>query len=318
MLKTSGKRLNNSSIKNILVISLSNIGDVVASCPVIDVLCRDFPSARVSVVAGPKTVTLLEGNPKLEVIAYDKHMPWIQQIGWFLKLRRQHFDMVVDLRNTILPLVLNTRTRTAWQWVPSREHMSRKHLDRLATVHSFSDTIAPRVSLVPTPIGPDILPKGKFVVISPGAADSAKRWPAERFAGVADFIAARGFAVVFTGGVQDIDLIEGIRRGMKNPSLSLAGTLDLRQTAFVVNQAAFAVVHDSGLMHIAGYLGIPVIALYGPTDHTKSGPMDPRSVVIRRNGTCPRCLNPQNDVPHQCMAAITVEDVVHVIKQKFC
>jgi heptosyltransferase-2 len=311
-----GELLAPSLVKNILVFSHSNIGDVVASCPVIDVLCRDFPSARVNVIVGPKAVTLLEGNPRLRVIVYDKHMPWPDQCRWFLKLRRERFDLIVDLRNTILPFVLNARVRTPLQ-MPSREHMSRKHLDRLRTVHHFSDENVPRTAIVPKPLAGDVLPKGKFVVIAPSAADSAKRWTADGFVEVADFIAAKGMAVVFTGGALETELIEGMRRRMKNPSLSLAGRLDLRELAFVLGQALFAVAHDSGAMHIACYFGVPVIALFGPTDDTKSGPQDPRSVVIRRNGSCPRCLNPHSRVPHQCMAAIQAQDVIDVIQNKF-
>src|SRR3989338_394132 len=312
----SGKPLEPSSVKNILVFSHSNIGDVVASCPVLDVLCRDFPSARVNVIVGPKAVTLLEGNGRLRVTVYDKHMPWPDQCRWFLKLRRERFDLIVDLRHTILPFVLNARARTPLQ-MPSREHMNRKHLDRLRTVHRFSDENVPRTAIVPKPLAHDVLPKGKFAVIAPSAADSAKRWTADGFVEVADFIAAKGMAVVFTGGAAETELIEGMRRRMKNPSLSLVGQLDLRELAFVLSKAAFVVAHDSGAMHIACYFGVPVIALFGPTDHTKSGPRDPKSVVIRRNGSCPRCLNPRSRAPHQCMAAIQAQDVIDVIQNKF-
>jgi len=201
--------------------------------------------------------------------------------------------------------------------MPSREHMNRKHLDRLRTVHHFSDENVPRLAIVPKPLANDVLPKGRFVVIAASAADSAKRWTADGFVEVADFIAAKDVAVVFTGGAAETEFIEGMRRRMKKPSLSLAGRLDLRELAFVLGKAAFAVVHDSGAMHIACYLGVPVVALFGPTDHTKSGPQDPRSVVIRRNGSCPRCLNPRSHVPHQCMAAIQAQDVIDVIQNKF-
>ncbi|HLD88424.1 MAG TPA: glycosyltransferase family 9 protein, partial [Candidatus Omnitrophota bacterium] len=197
----------------------------------------------------------------------------------------------------------------------------------------FSDENIPRLAIVPKPLARDVLPKGKFVVIAPSAADSAKRWTADGFVEVADFIAAKGMAVVFTGGAAETGLIEGMRRRMKNPpagplrprseaseagpSLSLVGQLDLRELAFVLSKAAFVVAHDSGAMHIACYFGVPVIALFGPTDHTKSGPRDPKSVVIRRNGSCPRCLNPRSRAPHQCMAAIQAQDVIDVIQNKF-
>src|SRR5438128_14496 len=127
----SGKPLDHSLIKNILVISLSNIGDVILTCPAIDILCRDFPSAQVTVVIGPKAATLLEGNARLRVVVYDKHMPWAGQWHWFNTMRRECFDLVVDLRNTLLPFFLNTRVRTRPQGQSFKGHMRQKHLDRL-------------------------------------------------------------------------------------------------------------------------------------------------------------------------------------------
>src|SRR3989338_1967758 len=157
----SGKPLEPSSVKNILVFSHSNIGDVVASCPVLDVLCRDFPSARVNVIVGPKAVTLLEGNGRLRVTVYDKHMPWPDQCRWFLALRRERFDLIVDLRHTILPFVLNARARTPLQ-LPSPEHMSQKLLARFPPVHFFSKKKSPAPGHCAQAIGPRCLAQGKI------------------------------------------------------------------------------------------------------------------------------------------------------------
>ena len=313
-----GKPLNPSSVKDILVISLSNIGDVVLICPVIDVLLRDFTSASVHVIVGPKASSLLEGHPRLHVIVYDKHMPWPDQCRWFLGLRRERFDLIVDLRNTVLPFLLNARARTWPQIMPIQGHLRQKHLDRLRSVHPFSDENAPPKAIVPQPVSDGVTPAGQFAVIASSAADSAKRWTVEGFAQAADFIAGKGMAVVFTGGDGDRQRIDDIRRRMKNPSLSLAGQLNLRELAFVLGKARFAVVHDSGAMHIAGYVHTPVIALFGPTDEKESGPQDPRSAVVRRNAHCPRCLDPgARRVAHQCMAAIQAQDVIDAIQTKF-
>ena len=314
-----GKPLDPNSVKNILVISLTNIGDVVLTCPVADILLRDFPSARVTVITGPNAAALLEGNARLRVVTYNKHMGLLDQVRWFLGLRRTRFDLIVDLRNTALPFLISARGRTWPQIMSIKGHLRQKHLERLRTVHHFSNDHALCAAIVPKPLADGVLPAGPFVLIAPTAADSAKRWTEDGFAKVADFIASKELAVVFTGGAQDRQTIDNIHRHMKNPSISLAGQLDLRELAFALSKAAFAIVHDSGAMHIAGYFHVPVIALYGPTDDKQSGPLDHRSVVIRRNDHCPRCLNPQaRGVPHQCMAAIQAQDVIDVIQNKFC
>ena len=68
------KKLDKSSVKKILVISLSNIGDVILTFPVIDILKEELPAAQLSVVVGPKAVSLFDDNPYIkEVIIFDKH-----------------------------------------------------------------------------------------------------------------------------------------------------------------------------------------------------------------------------------------------------
>ena len=67
------KLYKNSSVKNILVITLSNIGDAVLTAPVVDILLRDFPSAQLSLVLGAKTASLFEGNPRISRLhVFDK------------------------------------------------------------------------------------------------------------------------------------------------------------------------------------------------------------------------------------------------------
>src|SRR5260370_30076194 len=101
-----------SAPKRILVVSMTNIGDVVLTCPVIDILCRDFPLARMDVVVGPKAVSLFEGNPYLRVKMFDKRAPLRQKFTWFSNLRMERYDCVVDLRRTMLPILLVPRYAT--------------------------------------------------------------------------------------------------------------------------------------------------------------------------------------------------------------
>src|ERR1700690_3035462 len=95
-----------SDPKRILVVSQTNIGDVVLTCPVIDILRRDFPKAKIDVVTGPKAVSLFEGNAGLRVKVFDKQAPLRQKIAWFIGLIRERYDCVVDLRRTALALFL--------------------------------------------------------------------------------------------------------------------------------------------------------------------------------------------------------------------
>src|SRR5476651_1210787 len=99
-------------LKRILVFSLTNIGDVVLTCPVIDILRRDFPQAKIDLVIGPKAVSLFADNPDLGIKVFDKQVSLRKKCAWFLDLYQQHYDVVVDLRHTALALFLMPRFAT--------------------------------------------------------------------------------------------------------------------------------------------------------------------------------------------------------------
>jgi len=294
-----GKLYKNSSVKGILVVSLSNIGDVVLTCTVIDILLRDFPSADVSVIVGPKAQTLFAGHPRIKTIIYDKQRSWWGQVRWFLSLRKNTFDVIVDMRQSGLALFLPCRWHTPLMPKPSDGHRGLKHFDRLKSIYPQIALPCERLAILPKPVEAMWRSPG-YVVIAPGAADSAKRWHPAGFIALADVLGAQGHRIVFVGDGSDAATVETIRKGMKNPSISLAGKTDLRELAFVLQQAKFAITHDSGTMHLACYFDVPVVALWGPTDVNKYGPWSSKSAVVRGQGS---------------VSSITAEDVLGGIAQ---
>ena len=133
------KLLKKSGPKRILVVSQTNIGDVVLTCPVIDILRRDFPQAKMDVVTGPKAVSLFADNPDLRIKVFDKQAPLRQKFAWFLDLYQAHYDCVVDLRRTMLPFFLSAEVCHAGRifWNALRGHKKDMHLNRLRQVYDF-------------------------------------------------------------------------------------------------------------------------------------------------------------------------------------
>lgn len=307
------KLSKNSPVKRILVFSLSNIGDVVLACPVLDVLLRDFPQAELTLMLGAKTESLFAGNGRIKTIIYHKRLPLKEQLGQLLMLRRQQFDVIVDLRQTALGLFLGCPWQTPIIPRAFGGHLRAKHLERLKDI--YPEFLEPKecTAIIPRFVS-GLEHLSTYVAIVPGAADSAKRWTPSGFAELADILAKRGKNIVFTGGVEETQLIANIQSQMSSPSTSMVGKADLCQLAFILKNAELAITHDSGAMHIASYFGVPVVALYGPTDPYFSGPWSKGSGYVHRNQDCPRCQNPKAvKVLHECMSAITVGDVIDAI-----
>ncbi len=319
--------LKKSRPKRILVVSQTNIGDVVLTCPVIDILRRDFPQAKMDVVTGPKAVSLFEDNPNFGVKVFNKQAPLREKFAWFLDLCRGRYDCVVDLRRTALALFLMPRYATPIMTssIPGidKVHKKQMHLNRLRQVYDFDAFSEKQYAVLTTKddeqffegaVAPAL--KGQsFIVIAPGAADSAKRWHPQGFAAVADHLSAVQ-RIVFVGDAKDAQIIEDIQGRMKSPSLSLAGKINLRQLAFVLKKCAWALTHDSGVMHLACYFNVPVLVLWGPTNINIYAPWSQKSTVVRHNEQCVRCQNPESKALHNCMSFIQVEDVINAA-QKF-
>lgn len=292
-----GNLSKNIPVDRILVVSLSNIGDVILTCPVIDICLQDFPKAKLSVIVGPKAQSLFVNHPRITTIVYDKHMPWLAQLKWFWALRRQFFTVIIDLRHTALGFCLPSLYYSWPLAKPVAGHMRGKHLAQLAMVYPNAQPVEERQAILPKPVA---ALKGleRIVTISPGAADSAKRWGPQGFVRVADHLARQGYTVVFAGDRQDAAIVDAIRKQMKEHSLSLAGQLDLRELAFLLRQSVFALTHDSAPMHLAGYFDVPVVALWGPTDKVKYGPWSTKHVIVHRG---------------RDMSLISPEDVIDAI-----
>lgn len=315
-----------SSVKRILVVSMTNIGDAVLSCPVIDILRQDFPQAKIDVVVGEKAASLFADNPHVAIKVFDKQSPLRDKYAWFLDLYRARYDVVVDLRHTMLGWLLRPRYATpVFRNGDVGTHKKDVHLNRLRQVYDHGTYASLRYAIVTTKederffereVYP-LLQGQKFVVIAPGAADTAKRWHPQGFAAVADHLSGT-YKIVFVGDAQDAVLIKDIQKMMKTSAISLAGKINLRQLALILKKSSLGICHDSGVMHLACYFDVPVLVLWGPTDAGKYAPWGgKKSVMIRRNEKCARCRDPKSNTAHNCMSFIEVEDVLNAIKQNF-
>lgn len=322
------KLSQDSNVNNILVISLTNIGDILAICPAMDILMDDFPAAKLSVIVGPKGRSLFEENPNIDrVYVYDKHASIKEKIEWIGVLRRQSFDAVIDFRNSLIPFLVHSSTRTPPEFFkPKGMHLVEKHLWRLKSIYSFQNRSTARRAIVNLPKDREyvdsllkgyIKPREEFLLVAPVAADSAKTWHPEGFAKVCDaLISQYGIKVVMVGGSENEEVINRIQSQMKYPFLALAGRTNLVQVAELVNRSMFSIVHDSGIMHLASYFNRQTLALFGFTDPNLSGPWSENSGYIWKNKSCPRCQFPKSQVRHQCMGQITPDDVLSCIKIK--
>jgi ADP-heptose:LPS heptosyltransferase len=157
-----------------------------------------------------------------------------------------------------------------------------------------------------------------YAVLVPGASNgAAKRWPPGSWSQLGDLLRRElGLDVVLSGSASEQALTAEVARGMNEPCANTAGRTDLEELAALMDGATVVVAGDTGPLHLAAALGVPVVGIYGPTDPDNSGPRSEHAVVVRRGLSCSPCYDlrtpadcklPDRSMP--CMWEITPDRV---------
>lgn len=163
-----------------------------------------------------------------------------------------------------------------------------------------------------------------LVGISPSAAyGSAKEWPPERFSElISRFLQEKSpgtVEILLFGSAKEREKIAKIIDGEDSIRIhNLAGQLSLRQAIVAISFCRLFISNDSGLMHIASGLNLPLIALFGPTQPHKTGPLNKNARVLYHPVACAPCLYrdcPLNQENHACMKSINADEVLDAIRQ---
>jgi len=151
----------------------------------------------------------------------------------------------------------------------------------------------------------------RYAVIVPGARWETKRWFPERFGQLSSMIQVKSIIV---GGESDADIASIVVRNSDGNAISVAGKTTLKELIEIIRNARFVVSNDSGPMHIAAALGVPVFAIFGPTNPVRTGPYGRSHVIIRKGLGCSPCYR-KNCRTVQCMEMISVREAADTIRR---
>jgi 3-deoxy-D-manno-octulosonic-acid transferase/heptosyltransferase-1 len=156
-----------------------------------------------------------------------------------------------------------------------------------------------------------------LVVIHPIAKWATKQWAYGNFARLADGLAQRGASVVFTGSPEDRKPLREIFRSIKTPQkvLSLVGQTSLKELAGVFSLSDLVFTTDTGPMHLAAAVKVPLIALFGPTAPWRTGPYGNGHLILRKSLACSPCFQKKCSTI-ECMNSLSVEEVLEAAEEK--
>lgn len=314
-------------VKRISVITLSNIGDVMLTLPVIGALRGNFKNASIDIVVGPRAKEIFETDPRIEKIyVYDKATSLMKKLKLILRLRRNRYDLAVDLRNSLLGFLIGPRfsTKPFLKSPPDEIHKMDLHLLKIKDLglNAGSNSYPIWISQIDADNMSRLLNKkgisssDEIVCISPGAKSHIKRWREDGFAKVCDrLIDEFGLKALFVGDANDYQICNRIVNSMKNYAVSICGQTNLRELAWCIKRCRLLITNDSASLHIAGSVDTPAVAIFGPTDYKKYGPRQGRGFAIYRKLHCSPCEVALCKYDLECMKAVEADEVFEAAKQ---
>ena len=323
-------------MKRILLIKLRYLGDVVLSTPLLPLLRKKFPAARITFLVNPGTESVLRGNPYLDEVWVLPRQPWWQQLSFIRQVREAKFDAVIDLtdadRSAFLSFMSGAPTRIGYnhehRWrgrfytylVPANYgamHMVEYHQQALAGLGIKESVGKPEVYEDPglrqqdeDNLGNLSAKDQSLVLLHPTARYVFKAWPLERFAAVADWLSGLGMRVALIGSQSEILVGQQIVNISKSKPINMMGKTNLSQLIVLMKQSVLVIGNEGGPMHISAAVGCPVLGLFGPTDPAVWGPRGLNVKVIYKGLDCEECFHPGcSRGEESCMRQISVEEV---------
>jgi len=324
-------KIDRNAVKRILLITLSNLGDAILTTPVLDALYKRFPDARIDILMNPVFEDLFaHDNRVAKIFFYEKHAVSFEKYRLLKKLYNIRYDLVVDLKNTMIPLFLMPRYRTSLIRIKHEAiHKKEEHLSLIRQLGI--ETQGAKLGIMTNEEDADNARKilngfvnpGKYIVMNPGAKSHVKRWPAANFAALSDRIVKElGYDVVVIGKdsgrknpESDRVVVDNFLKLTKENVLDIVGKTNTRELFLIIGRARCIITNDSAPLHIASATGTPTVALFGPTDDRKYGPLANRSVVIRRPMPCAPCETAKCSRQYECLRDITVKDAFDAVKK---
>ncbi|MBU1122019.1 MAG: glycosyltransferase family 9 protein [Candidatus Omnitrophota bacterium] len=268
---------------NIIINFPSNIGDAIMSLPVVEAISGNFAQSEITAIVSPNTKQFLARyNLINNVVLFDKRWNLGKKVKFAFSLRHK-YDIFIDLKNTMLPVVAGAKKRTSFIRRFSKEkHKKDTHL---SLIKKFCEVKGER--------------KGKFMLsdaeqcewdklelkdaifVCCASRSHIKQYAQKQLKEVIEYL-KRNDSVIILGEerdreyYKDIVMLEGV--------IDLVGKTRMWDIAYLIDKYAKLVLAvDSSILHLSSFLNKPIVALFGPTDPDKFGPWSEKFVVVRNS-----------------------------------
>ena len=330
------------NIKNILIIKPSALGDIVHSLPFLAAVKKQFSDAKIDWVVAHGLHTFLEGHPMINRLWVIKKDQWkklahvsqtFREINELKKgLKASNYDVAVDLsglfRSGVISYFSKAKIKLGFKESDEGSPFFYTHkihgsmdihaIDRYLEIAKFMGCNIGNIEYPFAPYNPDPLilnrlPE-KYIIICPSAGKPANRWQAQKFGILA---AKLKLPSIVIASRTETDIADIVVTSSDGKAISVAGQTNLKELVALIKKASFFICNDTGPMHIAAALDVPVFAIFGPANPIRTGPYGNIHTIIQKKLDCSPCYAKQPCSHFKCMNDLSVEDVFKAINQRF-
>ena len=329
------------NLKNILVVKLSAIGDVIHALPVSYAIKETFPGSKLTWVVEPPAYDLLKINPCIDkIILFQKKefktfSGFMERFFPFKKeIQSESYDAVLDLQglfksaaiaffaNSNIKLgICNMRELSNKISKPvigehSHGHIVERYLDTARAIGCRVDKVVFPLEIPPEEIKNAVAimktagldENNPYAIFAVGANWSNKRWRTDFFAEIGNWLdSMKIIPVIIGGGVLDEQRAAEIISQMEIPPINLVGKTNLIQLAYIIKKARLIIGGDTGPVHLAAGLGVKTLMLMGPTDANRNGPYGQIENAIEVDRDCKGCWKRACPKNEDCLEKISVQ-----------
>lgn len=321
LFKVKGKQ---QSSNNIAFLMTAALGDTLLFSTLVKELKEKFPDKKLTMFCGVSNramVELVGGFDQIVTVSIKNPFKAIATI------RNYQFDVFVDCGqwprlNAILTYFAKAHIKVGFKTPGQFKHFTYDHkvLHSKATHEEINfKNLLKEIGLVSSST-PKLTSAGEvpgkyciFHLCPSGERSYLKEWPLKNWVELARFVIDKGYKVYLTGGPVDFDKNESLASKFRAEEIvNLSGKTNLQQVTDYLASASFVVSVNTGIMHMAAAVNAPLIALHGPTDPKRWGPLSEKAIIMKPSLSCSPCLNLGFEYgcdQNLCMQDIKVESV---------
>ncbi len=354
-LRKSRSSFDNRKIPNpqtILCVKLGAIGDTLLMFPVLKAIKTHFPSCCLTLICSRNNYEIARMWPYFDnLILFDVGQAVRNPLYFFRflkKLRDKRADIVLDfgewskieaLVAAVVPSKLSVGFKTDGQYRHYAQDISIVHRDNVHEVENYANLVR-SLGIPVNDLNFDLIIQdhikekvvnllsnrginlNNIVVFHPWATGYKgifREWPLKNYVKIAKDL--RDFSIIITGSKHNAQRAANLASQIGNSAFSVAGKFSLQETTALLKMAKIVITINTGIMHIAAVLGVPMVALHGPTNPIRWGPVgadNSKTIIIKSRASCAPCLSLGFDYKCStggCMNMISVDEVREAIEK---